>query len=329
MENYGVISQVFDDKILAELNIFMHDSDFLWSDEILLNYIARHLTHKDEGQLFVKENGLLVGCNLFMSCHASINRNIESVKWSHSTFLKSEYRKKYGLNLILRSYELKNVFGFGLTDLNVKIHKILGSKFFYPSLAYLMKVDLSDDTKPILSDNTLEIGHLLFKKIHTSNEIKYPQYGIWNRNKLNVDFVRDKNFIQERFFSSPYLYDLYGMTMPFSHDRLYFVTRIRKINEERCLFLVDYRYSLEDHEAFSLILSALEMIAKHNNIERCFFFSSIKFPIESMGKDIVCYGESCAIVTNIKDISGGCVFVTPADSDCELIPFDKDEKNNE
>lgn len=329
MEDFGVISHVYDDRILSELNLFMHNSDFLWSDENLMDYIAKQLTHRDEEQLLVKENGLLVGCNLFMSSYASIRQKIESVKWSHSTLLKSEYRKKYGLNLVLRSYELKNVFGFGLTDINIKIHKRLGSKFFYPSLAYLMKIDLSKKTKTILSENKFEIGPLSFKRIHASDEINYPQYGIWNGEKLNVDFVRDKDFIQKRFFSSPYQYCLYAMTTPFSHDRLYFVTRIRTINKERCLFLVDYRYSLEDHDAFGLILSALEMIAKHENIERCFFFSSIKFSMDSTGKAIERYGESCAIVTNIKDISDDYVFVTPADSDSELIPFDKDEKNSE
>lgn len=301
----------------------MATSSFLWSNEQLIDYIAESLTRKDEEQLFVQDNKSFVGCNLFMSSNACINDRIEPIRWSHSTYLQDDYRSKYGLDLVLKSCEYRNVFGFGLTGISSMIHKRLGSIFLNPSFAYFMK---PYGSKSCISSNNpndaFEIDHNVFKKIRCTNDIIFPKDGLWNRKNLCVDFVRDANFFQKRFFDSPYDYSIYGISTPFSHDRLYFVTRIRIVNKERCLFLVDYRYSLDDQDAFRLILSALEQIAIKNNIEKCFFFSSVELSLTSFENNIALYGETCAIVSNNKEISDTNVFVTPADSDNELIPFE-------
>lgn len=326
MGSTGLSAQFYDKENLSKLKRLMASSGFLWSNDQLIDYIAKSLTRKDEEQIFVEEDKVFVGCNLFMSSTACINGRIEPIRWSHSTYIQNNYRRKYGLDMVLRSYEYRNVFGFGLTEISGMIHKRLGSCFLNPSFAYVMKINHSYSS--IRSNNlndALEIDYNVFKKISCANDIIYPQDGMWNRKNLSVDFVRDANFIQKRFFDSPYDYSIYGISTPYSHDRLYFVTRIRTVKRERCLFLVDYRYSLDDQDAFQIILSALESIAKKNNIEKCFIFSSLKLSLTSFGENITRYGEPCAIVTNNKELSDTNVFITPADSDNELIPF---ERNN-
>ena len=304
----------------------MATSSFLWSDEQLIDYIAEYLTNEEEEQLFVEDNDEFVGCNLFMSTKASINNKMEIVRWSHSTYLMEEYRKKYGLDLILRTYEKKNIFGFGLTDINNQIHNYLGSVFLNPSIAYVMTVDFSKIKHlPNIHNNTFEISGNIFKKINCAGEITYPHNGIWNGQKFDVDFVRDEDFIQRRFFKSPYNYSIYAISTPFAYDRLYFVTRTRKVKGEICLFLVDYRFSIDDGEAFYLILSALEVIAITHNIHTCYIFSTLKHFLCSSCWNIKEYGGKCQIVTNVKSLSQTNVFVTPADSDCELIPFENNE----
>lgn len=324
MGSKGLIAQAYNKENLSKLKRLMSSSDFLWSNEQLIDYIAERLTRKDEEQLFVEDGKVFVGCNLFMSSHACINDSIVPIRWSHSTYLKDNYRRKYGLDLVLKSYEYRNVFGFGLTEISGMIHKRLGSIFLNPSFAYVLKPYGSKSC--IISNNpndTFEIDHNVFKKIRCANDIIFPQDGIWNRKNLSVDFVRDAIFFQKRFFDSPYDYNIYGISTPYSHDRLYFVTRIRIVKKERCLFLVDYRYSLDDHDAFRLILSALEQIAIKNNIEKCFFFSTVELSLTSFENNIARYGKPCAIVSNNKEILNTNVFITPADSDNELIPFEE------
>lgn len=326
MGSTGIISHAFNADNLSKLKRLMASSSFLWSDEQLIDYIAGYLTNGKEKQLFVEENNKFVGCNLFMSTKASISNRMEVVRWSHSTYLMNEYRKKYGLDLILKTFEYKNIFGFGLTGINNQIHKYLGSRFLNPSVAYVMTVnDSKYNHLPNIRNNTFKIGANTFKKVNRAGEIVYPHNGIWNGEIMDVDFVRDEDFVHRRFFKSPNNYSIYSISTPFSHDRLYFVTRIRKVKGEMCLFLVDYRFSIDDGEAFDIIVSALEVIAKAHKIHTCYLFSTLEHSLSSSGLNINEYGEKCQIVTNIKSLAPTNVFITPADSDCELIPFDKNE----
>ena len=316
--------ELFTEKLIEDLSNFMETSGFLWSSIELLHYIATKLTAPDETQIIVRNNGQIVGCNLFLSTSASIGNRVYRIRWSHCTFLEQSFRAEAGLPLFSYSCSVTNVFGFGLTPINRRLHKLIGSHFFPPSHGYHLVISTDSDKQAVSIPNVVIAGDSIFQRVFHANEIRCPNNGYWNIAENRIDFVRDNVFINNRFIDTPINYLLYKRSTSNSkNDEGYFVIRIRDTHKGKSIFLVDYRIENgQNRESFFAdIICAIYEIARAICISHCFIFTTETDLIERCGYNLLPYGEDSDIVSNILGIDKYQTCVTPADSDSDLIPF--------
>ncbi len=320
---------------IEELAKFMANSNFLWDDIRLLKYIIEKLSRRVDDNIVVTHNGRIVGCNLFLHTFASINGKSRAIRWSHSTYLEREHRKYIGLEFFLNSYSDKDTWGFGLTEINRKIHVLNGSTFCGESRAYIVspfyssafkKMNCGSNVRDFYSEyilpSNIELDGRSFIRCHSKDDHKMPHDGFWNPQILNVDFMRNQEFMKKRFYNCPNHYHVYKCILNTTQDELYFVFKIQFIKGMASIFLVDYRFDLSNAKGLSIILDCLCYIAFINSIGRIFLFTTL--PSEYVVANyatIIPYGSDSVIVTNSLGISADAfIMATPADSDCELIP---------
>lgn len=308
-------------QLIPSIANFMKSSNFLWDDTSVLTYMLCTLNNPECKQILVYDDKDIVGCNFFIYTKAQINGKYEDIAWSNSTFLSPYYRKAIGLDFYLSIYERNNVLGFGVTPINLKLLRLIKASEIGSSYAYKIEnriYNKFNSNNKIIYPLQLTVRGKTLKRVYSASEIKTPNNGFWFNDKC-IDFIRDTDFIQRRFFKAPWKYMIYrlsseaGMT-----DELYFVCRIRKNKGVRSLFLVDYRYTIGYQDALSIIIGALKQISTINNLkEILIFLSDNTFTEENLEK----YGDTAQVVTNISKFEVDSVIVTPADSDCDLIPL--------
>lgn len=325
---------------IEELGKFMADSKFLWNDVVLLRYIIERLSRFVDDNVVVTHNGRIVGCNLYFHTMAAINGEIRDIMWSHSTYLAPEHRRHIGLEFIAKTNSAENIWGFGLTETNRKIHKMTGNTFCGKSRAYIVTPSCSTSVDELhhvyneaatLSDpDSKEIIPLRFDldgktyiKCFSKEEHKMPNEGFWNPQILNVDFLRNRDFMEKRFYNLSSKYHVYKSILDATQDELYFVFKIQSINGVKAIFLVDYRFNLSDTKGLSRILDCLCHIAKSNSIWHIYIFTTLPPGyVATKYATITPYGSPTGIVTNSPGVSENTlIMVTPADSDCELAPL--------
>lgn len=309
---------------IDELCDFMGNSGFLWRDQELLEYILGLSSDIRDNTIVLYKNKI-IGCNLYISAKAYINGTTKTIKWSHSTYLSPEHRKHVGIEMLFESMTRKDIWGFGLTNINNKIHRLCGSIFCKPSQAYICELSHDKKTrenhKSNFPDEFICSGRN-FKRCLCSSDHKMPNVGIWNNDYLIVDFVRDCNFMQKRFYESNRSYWIYKVEKSTEVDELYFVVKEIHSKDKLLLFLVDYRFKLDVTDSFYAILNALNFLARNNSYDA--IFVSTTFNAEDILYEFgyYKYGVSSSIVTNSPEAYNNMqLMVTPADSDCELIPI--------
>lgn len=320
---------------IEELADFMASSGFLWDDITLLKYLTEVLSSQIEDNVVVTYNGDIVGCNLYLRTLATIKGELRSISWSHSTYLAPEHRRYIGMQFFVTSCTKENIWGFGLTEINRRIHKLNDSIFCGESRAYILTLPTTL-AKGICLDyigaklninydfpNIFVVDGRTFTRCFCSEDHKVPDNGFWNPSVLNADFVRDQNFIRKRFYDYPNGYFVYNVRRDSSYDELYFVFKIRTVNGLPTIFLVDYRFKLSNLHGFATILNSLCHIASINSIDKIYFFTTLPSQyIASKYGTISSYGSKSDIVTNTYGMTeNSFLMVTPADADCELIPF--------
>ncbi len=324
MGNLLIKKQEISEDMLSAIDTFMQDSNFLWSDMSTLKYLLHVLNASGSHQILVYDGDAIIGCNFFVYAPARINKKTTTIAWSNSTFLSPSYRKYVGLDLFFSVYNSKNVMGFGVTDINFKLLSLASANFIATSHGFRLRNDLYDDTQPSSSltyPPDLFIKGKHFKKVNKASEIRAPKDGSWNRDMV-VDFIRDTNFINKRFFKTPWKYMIYRMNMNDAPvDDLYFACRIRKNRGVQTLFLVDYRFKNDKVQGMNDVIEALYQLSVINNIKECMIFSTLSTQLYTKRGKLEKFGEEVHIISNIKNINPESVMITPADSDCDLIPL--------
>lgn len=324
MEDLVIRRQRISPEEIEGVTLFMHDSDFLWSDVAILDYIINTLNPPGSHHIIVYDGDTIIGCNLFIYSLARINGEYTSIAWSNSTFLSPAYRRFVGLDFFLSVYECKNVMGFGVTDLNHKLLSLIGANNIATSYGYKLKNDIYDESIlpfPVVYPSVLFAKGKHFQKVNLSSEIQAPNDGYWNKD-MTIDFIRDSDYINKRFFLTPWQYMIYRLPgNDESADDLYFVCRIRYNKGKRTLFLVDYRFNIDYDQGMDYVIEALYQLSIINNIEEFLVFSSLTSKICTRRGELEKFGEESHIITNIININPKSVMITPADSDCDLIPL--------
>lgn len=305
---------------LNELAEFMANSGFLWNDKDLLCYIIDTLSENISDNIIVTHNNRIVGCNLIISTIASINGNVTKIKWSHSTYLAPPYRKDIGLTFFLTTCNINNMWGYGLTPINKRLHELNGTNIYAYSNAYKIRIRTKKNRyEGYFPDCFIQSG-MKFQRCYDAVSHNMPNSGLWNKDLLDVDFIRDNNFMHRRFYASPFNYYIYKVGNDINEDILYFVLRVRRVKDVVSFFLVDYRFSINEHSLFTKIIDAIEYLAKINNISDIYIFSTLQWDLINDTR-LFPYGKPAIIICNseIKNKSHHAM-VTPADSDCDLIP---------
>ena len=200
--------------------------------------------------IVVDDNMKIVGCHLSFSTKAWIHGKEVPVVWGHDTYLDTEYRRENGMDLVLEIAAIKNGFGLGLSDINVKIQKLIRSVVFvdgtrkycilspwiiWRKCQSFFKISHNLPALPI----RINIGNNTIVQCKTPDDISIPNIGYWNKDICEVDFIRDKDFLNKRFFQNPvhtyYVYTIKGKSC-------YFVLRPILYRGLSSLMLADFRY---------------------------------------------------------------------------------------
>lgn len=308
---------------IDELCKFMGDSGFLWRDKKLLAYLLILSSDISDNTIVLFKNKI-VGCNLYISTKACINGSTRTIKWSHSTYLSPEHRRHVGIDMLFESVTRKDIWGFGLTKINNKIHRLSGSIFCKPSQAYICDLTpdkISRKNRKSKFPKEFICNGRKFKRCMFSTDHKMPNSGIWNGDCLNVDFIRDCDFMQKRFYGSNRSYWIYKVVRNTEVDELYFVVKEIYSRDKLILFLVDYRFKFNETDSFKAILNALNYLVRNNEYDAIFVTTTFNAEDILSEYGYCKYGDSSSIVTNSPEAYNDMqLMVTPADSDCELIP---------
>ena len=216
--------------------------------------------------LVVNDQDDIVGMELFFPTKALISGVEYDVYWGHDLILDSQYRGcGLGKELMIKVSLIKNKFGLGLSDISARIQNKIGVNFISVMSSYiwitpeiwrvpLYKTSfLSYPKKVIKFPTQVTFKCYNFALITSLNDIAIPNSGYWFKGKLDVEFIRDEHFLQNRFidnFNQYYLYALNRGDMTLA----YFCVRVVVINKLPRLVVVDYRYNANDDSLLQIIL---------------------------------------------------------------------------
>lgn len=237
--------------------------------------------------IVLNDENKIIGCNLFFPTKAKIMGSIEKVFWSHDTIVAKECRDAgdAGMLLISELMHTKNVFGAGLSDINLKIHRKIKASFIgeinkylilsnwsFLSIFYKLQI-LKSTTVDYKYPETISVGTQIFSKISNIKDLSIPNNGFWNEG-LDIDFIRDEHFLKKRFFENDKTYEFYKLKTK-DIDECYFVVRKTIKNKIPVLQIVDLRYNLNNKIQFDLIMKAILKILNKNRIPFAFFRTNI------------------------------------------------------
>lgn len=278
--------------------------------------------------IVIDDNKKIVGCHLSFCTKAWIHGKEVPVVWGHDTYLDSEYRRDIGLDFMLEISTIRNGFGLGLSDINVKIQKkmraamliegvrkycIINSWIIWRKFQSFFKFS---PTLPVLP-NRINVGNNTIVKCNTPEDISIPNKGYWNKDICEVDFVRDKDFLNKRFFQNPvHTYSVYTI----KGESCYFVLRPILFRGVPSLMLADFRYE----QTWSLFVHVMyKAIIKLCNIYKLgaiFFITNDHYLKDLLEKSFVYY-KSYPVA-----FVGGKKYLTSKDSFVLLSAADSDDE---
>lgn len=237
--------------------------------------------------IVLNDEDQIVGCYLFFTAKAMIHGKEQLIHWGHDTFLDEAYRGDAGAMLMMEMQKIPH-FGMGLSVVNKKIQRVLRTIFFkeivlYAFLNYffirsLFQLILKKRASSVhlLHPGVLKIGKNCFSEVREANTLRIPNNGYWCKGEVDIDFIRDKDYLSKRFFHNFNTYYFYRLLTGEEYDSCYFVVRPIVYKKILTLSIVDFRYDLKRPEQFSLILKAVNKIARLNKIGLVLYTSNLR-----------------------------------------------------
>jgi len=232
--------------------------------------------------LVLNDSDEIVGCHLFFETYARIKGYEKKIVWGHDTYLDENYRHEIGLDFMLKISDVSNMVGYGLSDVNRKIQKLTPSVVFLEGMLKYYKFSswfIWGIIKKILRG--CRIPHYLPSIIRTkgttfaicenSNQLEIPNQGYWNKDVQDVEFVRDEEFINKRFFNS----DIHQYYVYTSQEKdCYFVVRPILFKSIPALFVADFRYDMHQPKRLNDIFDCAEKICRKKHIGIMLFITN-------------------------------------------------------
>ena len=315
----------YSDKWREGLKMYMHKVFPNYTDDYV-QYCLNHSTDRVPSKLVLNDNDEIVGCHLYFCTKALVNGEEIETQWSHDTHVDEAYRLEVGMELMSVTHTIKG-YGLGLTEMADKIQrKIFKNKFFEAKNYYIInwKVFLSPiqkllGIKPELCDmDAFKANNCSFKRIENANDINIPPNGYWFKGYRDIEFIRDANFINERFLNCkvhPYI--LYANET--DNNPCYFVVRTTSYRGMPAITLCDYRYVNNSQETLSCILKAVKEIAIKSNIGIILFMCG-DVNMDKILKNSFHFSKPVSFVSNRKiDNINMSFIVTGGESDADFL----------
>ena len=280
----------------------------------------------------VNEKDEIVGCHMNFLTKAWIKGEEKVIAWGHNTYLDEEYRRQVGMDLILEIVSFQYGFGYGLTDINFKIQHLIKTNIFINGLRKYCKINkwylwsnickllkIKRQIPPTLP-SAINYGQESFHLCEDAKEIIIPNRGFWYKDICEVDFIRDYDFLNKRFFQNP-VCKYYTYT---NLDRnCYFVIRPIIYQGMIGIQIADIRYKSSQPEQAKIIHHSIEKLCSNIHAGVLLFTTSDK-TIKSMYEhDRLCKSYPVALICHKKHVSSAeaNIIVNAADSDDEFYKY--------
>lgn len=277
--------------------------------------------------IVINDNNKIVGCHLNFITKAWINGEEKVVVWGHNTYLDEKYRKTTGLDFILQINAIKDGFGYGLSDVNSKIQHLFKTNVFISGLqlyriyqwSIIVGVFYKIIKKKITIPDKLPTyikGNDTYSHCKSVKDISIPKDGYWNKSVCNVDFIRDENFLNRRFFKNK-VNKYYVYTN--SKRNCYFVVRPKMHNGITALQIVDCRYTPYEFQTAMGIYKAIEKLCTKIRAGMILFTTSDRFFKTIYENRKTCKSWPITFVCGKNNTSDNTyIIVNSADSDGEF-----------
>ena len=278
--------------------------------------------------IVVDDNMRIVGCHLSFCTKAWIHDKEVIAIWGHDTYLDSEYRREIGMDFVLEIAAYKYGFGLGLTDINTKIQKLIRTNIFVDGVRKYCVLSpwiiwrkiqsfLNISTTAPLLPSAIHIANKVFIKCQSPKDILIPNKGYWYKDICEVDFIRDEEFLNIRFFQNP-VHQYYTYTL--NNESCYFVLRPILFKGGNALMIADFRYNISKPEQIGLIFKAAQKVCKQKRLGAILFTTSDTNVKSLFDNNKLCKSYPVAFVGGKKNISSkdSLVYLTAADSDDEF-----------
>ena len=293
--------------------------------EAYLDYCLDLSDEACPSMVVLNEKDEIVGCHLYFPTRMILNGKICETEWGHDTFLNQEYRAKMGLDLVFKINSKKGL-GIGLSETQKEISKKFKHVFFDGVFNYYFVnrkcihslIQLLFRIKPTLVlPNIIEVDGLRFSRISNVKDMSIPDNGYWYRDNLNIDFVRDENFINTRFLRNKVNeYALYALSG--GKKMMYFVVRPIICHNIPAITLSDFRYDIEHPKSIEIIFKAINKIAALSNLGLISFVAGDK-NVNYYFKKKLHYKKRLDFISMMKIPKDSSFSVTGADSDSDFL----------
>lgn len=305
-----------------KLHVYLRKVYPSYSNEYI-DYCIDHSSDRLPSLIVINEENDIVGCHLYYCTKAMVCGEVIETQWGHDTFLDKPYRASMGLDLMLATHSNKG-FGVGLTDVNEKIQKLLKDVFFKGVFNYylltwkviLIPVQLLFKWKPVIkTPEKVRVGKYIFRRVKDANAINIPNDGFWNKDILDIDFIRDSSFINDRFLNNK-VHKYYLYTLDIDKDTCYFVVRQTYYRGIPAIALSDYRYT--NYRMLNYIMRAVIHIGYISNLGVVVFLSGDD-NMDKVVRGRFHYRTKEDFVTNMHLKPTLTYMVTGGDSDADFL----------
>lgn len=286
-----------------------------------IEYCIGHSGGRVPSLMVINADNEVVGSHLYFCTKARLNAEIIETQWGHDTYLNKEYRKDAGVDFLLARKKIP-AFGVGLTETNAKMRKLMKSVFLKDVFNYYTvtsSVMLSPfqklfGIKPSIKNlDYVKVKDKLFKRVYSSDDINIPNEGFWYKGYNDLDFIRDAEFLDYRFF-----YCNVHDYKVFASDDSYFVVRESSYRGIPALILSDFRYNPSDSTSAAKLMQAVMKLARKSHLGIVCFVCGDK-NVDTFFRHKIHYKTHLDFITSYKISPDTSFSLSGGDSDAEFL----------
>lgn len=284
-------------------------------------YCLDHSADRTPSILVENGNGEIVGCHQYFCTKALLNGEVIETQWGHDTFLDQAYRKEAGVDFLLARKKIP-AFGVGLTDTNAKMRKLMKSVFLKGVYNYYTLTPLAvcspfqkifHSKKQVKAIERINVKGYSFRRVYSPEEMTIPNGGFWFKDYNELDFIRDAEFLNYRFFNCKvHDYKVYA-----SKDS-YFVVRDSIYRGMPTMLLSDFRYNPSNSESAAALLKAVRKLAVKSGYGILYFVCGDK-NVEKFFSRKIHFKTKMDFITSYKISPETTFTLSGGDSDAEFL----------